>query len=325
LVKKIKKKNAEINVNLPSQFDLDKIEPKKENKILFKSTKKPLVLKANKENEMNIYSEDYIFKEEIKRGIHHQMTEVARKRVTEILANFIISRGDPISLLRKYFTIWNRKVKYLSLIENARIISEFCKRNLNNLLTRRKWEKLSEKLLFKERVKIIKLSKEITIRINKMFDLIRITRVNTVFSKKKFLHYILIAWLAYTRTINQKRNNVKVIYENMLSTYMNLADDVFGSNQKENPSVQDALFEAVDSNKFQTKDIQDVPLAQRYYEKKKSLSKNKKITFYSKEDNKDKVFSIKKYTTYKVVSNDSPISSSVKAFINKNNNTKKKN
>ena len=325
LVKKIKKKNAEINVNLPSQFDLDKIEPKKENKILFKSTKKPLVLKANKENEMNIYSEDYIFKEEIKRGIHHQMTEVARKRVTEILANFIISRGDPISLLRKYFTIWNRKVKYLSLIENARIISEFCKRNLNNLLTRRKWEKLSEKLLFKERVKIIKLSKEITIRINKMFDLIRITRVNTVFSKKKFLHYILIAWLAYTRTINQKRNNVKVIYENMLSTYMNLADDVFGSNQKENPSVQDALFEAVDSNKFQTKDIQDVPLAQRYYEKKKSLSKNKKITFYSKEDNKDKVFSIKKYTTYKVVSNDSPISSSVKAFINKNNNTKEDN
>ena len=318
LSKKIKKKNAETNVNLPSQFDLDKIEPQKENKLLFKSSKKPLILEANKENDMNIYSEDYLFNEEVKRGIHHEMTEEARKRVNEILANFIISRGDPISLLRKYFTIWNRKAKYLTLIENARIISEFCKRNLNNLFIRRRWEKLSEKLLCKERIKLIKMSKEITNRINKMFDLIRITRVNTVYSKKKFLHYILIAWLAYTRTIKQKRNNVKTIYENMLNTYMNLADDVFGSNQKENPSVQDALFEAVDSNKFQTKDLQDVPLAQRYYEKKKSLSTNKKITFYSKEDNKDKVFSVKKYTTYKVVSNDNPVSSSKKEYIKYN-------
>ena len=56
----------------------------------------------------------------------------------------------------------------------------------------------------------------------------------------------------------------------MVTTYMNVADDVFGKNQKENPSVQDALFEAVDSTKFQTKRMQDVPIAKDYYLKKKN-------------------------------------------------------
>ena len=136
-------------------------------------------------------------------------------------------------------------------------------------MAQKRWKKFSKKLLLKEKIKIVKMSKEATTRISKIFDLIRVTRINTVFSKKRFLHFIIIAWLAYTRTINQKRSHVQSLYENMLNTYMNLADDVFGSNQKENPSVQDALFEAVDSNKFQTKHLQDVPLAKEYYENKK--------------------------------------------------------
>ena len=298
LIKNIKKKNAEIYVNFPSQFDLEKIEPKKENKFLVKSSKKPVILKANKETDMNIFSEDYIFNEEVKRGIHHEMTDIAKKRVIEIFLKFFNSRGDPMSLLRKYYTIWNRKVNYLTLIDNARIISEFSKRNLNKLFNYRKWRKLSEKLLLKEKIEIIKLSKQITIRINKIFDLIRITRVNTVFSKKKYLHFILIAWLAYTRAIKQKRTHVKSLYENMISTYMNIADDIFGKNQKENPSVQDAIFEAVDSDKFQTKDFQDVPIAQKYYEKKKEISKiTKNITYENRA--KDNNINNKKYTIYK--------------------------
>ena len=74
---------------------------------------------------------------------------------------------------------------------------------------------------------------------------------------------------------------------------MNLADDAFGSNQKENPSVQDSLFEAVDSNKSQTKDIQDVPLAQRYYEKKKVYQKIKKLLFIVKKITKIKYLVLK--------------------------------
>ena len=85
LSKTIKKKNAETNVNMPNQFDINKIKPKLQNKLLFESTKKPLVLKRHKENQMNIYSEDYIFREEVKRGIHHPMSEKAKLGIKEIL------------------------------------------------------------------------------------------------------------------------------------------------------------------------------------------------------------------------------------------------
>ena len=56
----------------------------------FKSTKKPVVLKTHKENDMNIYSADYIFKEEVRKGIHHQMTEYAKKELLKYYTNFLI-------------------------------------------------------------------------------------------------------------------------------------------------------------------------------------------------------------------------------------------
>ena len=330
LINKVPKKNAEISVDLPPQFNLDKIKPRKENKIEFESTKKPVVLKTHKEFDMNIYSEDYIFNEEVKRGIHHPMTETAKKRVTEILYKFFNSRGSPSSLLKKYFSIWSRKTNYLTLMRNAKIITDFCRHNLRNVMAQKRWKKFSKKLLLKEKIKIVKMSKEATTRISKIFDLIRITRINTVFSKKRFLHFIIIAWLAYTRTINQKRSHVQSLYENMLNTYMNLADDVFGSNQKENPSVQDALFEAVDSNKFQTQHLQDVPLAKEYYENKKEYTKinanisyncDDKSTSKDKDNDADKEVETKEYTVYKTIKTTHPISTSV----NTNRNKEKEN
>lgn len=303
-----KMKNAEINVNIPYQFDLDNIKPKTENKIAYKSTKKPVVLKRENENSMNIYSQDYIFNEEVKRGIHHPMTEESMERVTEILYKFFEARGGPMSILRKYFTIWYRKSKYLTYLNNARIISIFCKAHLSKLSVARKWKKLTEKLLLNEKVKIIKISKEKYYIKKKIFDLIRLTRINTIYSKRRYLHFIIIAWLVYTRNIRQKRSHVQTLYENMLSTYMNIADDVFGNNQKENPSVQDALFEAVDSNKFQTKNLQDVPLAKEYYENRKEFTKiTKNITYLNNESNKDRDFDTREHITYKsFLSNKNP-------------------
>ena len=305
LIKNIKKKNAETSVNFPNEFDLEKIKPKMENKILFESTKKPVILQTHKENNMNIYSADYIFREEVKKGIHHEMTETAKKRVYEILYKFFMSRGEPLSLLRKYFAIWSRKAKYMTLLENARIISEFCKEHLNSLLTTRKWKKIGKKLLVKERIQLVKSSKNITIRINKIFDLIRTTRINTVFSKKRYLHYIIIAWLAYTRHIKNKRSHVKSMYENMISTYMNLADDVFGNNQKNNPSVQDALFEAFHSEIFQTKELQDVPIAKEYYTKKRNITKiTQNVVYHGDNSEYDKEIE-KKYMAFKTILNQS--------------------
>ena len=322
LSKTIKKKNAETNVNMPNQFDINKIKPKLQNKLLFESTKKPLVLKRHKENQMNIYSEDYIFREEVKRGIHHPMSEKAKLRVKEILYKFFMSRGDPLTILRKYFTIYERKASYLALIDNARIISEFCKRNLERIKNYKKWEKITKKIILKEKIKLIKYSKMLSSRFSKICNLIRITRFNTIYSKRKYLHFILLAWLAYTKTIRQKRSHVKTLYENMLTTYMNMADDVFGVNQKQNPSVQDALYEAVDSNKFQTKEIQDVPLAMEYYENRKDRNKfNKSFNLLYGEEYKSSDDNSKMSKSF-ISSNNSGINNTIfKSIIE----TKKKN
>ena len=300
-----KTKDSEVSVNIPSHFDMEKMKTKNENKITYKSSKKPVVLEAHKENEMNIYSQDYVFNEELKKGIHHPLTEESKKRITEILINYFQSRGAPLSVLRKYFAIWNRNANYLACLENAKIITDFCRRNLNKTVNYRKWKKICEKLILREKLKIIKLSRVEDFKKNKIFDLIRLTRINSVLAKRRYLHYILLCWLAYTRNMNRKRKHVKTLYENMLNTYMNMADDVFGNNQKGNPSVQDALFEAVESDKFQTKDLHDVPLAEKYYQDKKEIKKvTTNITIFN---NADKDNEPKEYVTYKTFISKRPL------------------
>ena len=261
-----------------------------------------------KENEMNIYSKDYIFKEEVKKGIHHPMTEEEKKRVTEILIKYFQTRGDAGSILRKYFTIWRRKANYLTCLENAKIITDFCRENLYRNINYRKWKKICEKLILKERLKIIKLTRVENVKRNKIFDLIRLTRINSVLAKRRYLHYIILSWLAYTRNINRKRKHVKALYENMLNTYMHMADDVFGNNQKENPSVQDALFEAVESDKFHTKDARDVPVAEQYYVDKKEIKKVTTNVTYINNNNNDN--EPKEYVTYKAYISKHPLATS---------------
>ena len=90
LIQNIKKKNAEINVNIPYQFDMNKIKPKLQNKINIESTKKPVTLKRRQENTINIFSEDYIFQEEVKRGIHHQMSTESITALIDILVVEVI-------------------------------------------------------------------------------------------------------------------------------------------------------------------------------------------------------------------------------------------
>jgi hypothetical protein len=61
---------------------------------------------------------------------------------------------------------------------------------------------------------------------------------------------------------------------------MSLANDIFGNNQIENPSVQDAMYEVLTSNKFVSMHQDDVPLAKKHYEemrRKKVLERQNKI------------------------------------------------
>jgi len=79
---------------------------------------------------------------------------------------------------------------------------------------------------------------------------------------------------------------MKYLYENLLKTYMSLANDIFGNNQYENPSVQDAMYEAVNTNKFITLMPDDVPLARKHYEEMRKIksvdSKGNKVTTTTK-------------------------------------------
>ena len=293
-----KKKIRNVSISKNDRFaimeEIKKIEMDSQ---MEKNNKKTIILETQKENEMNILGLDYIFKEEIKKGIHHPMTEEGKRRVNEILIKYFKTRGDPISLLRKYFSIWKRKATYLACFDNAKIITEFCRANLNRTKNYRRWKKICEKLILQEKLKIIKLSRIEDIQRNKIFDLIRITRINQVLAKKRYLHYILLCWLAYMKNMKRKREHVKALYENMLNTYMHMADDIFGNNQKENPSVQDALFEAVESDKFHTRDLHDVPLADKYYQEKKEIKKVTTNLTYVNDNNSDN--EPKEYITYK--------------------------
>ena len=97
------------------------------------------------------------------------------------------------------------------------------------------------------------------------------------------MHYILLSWLAFTKNISKKKQNIKELYENMLKNYMNMVDDIFGNNKIDNPSVQDSLYEVMDSNKYNTKtdnNAKDVPLAEDYYKNKKQSTKIKTNIIY---------------------------------------------
>ena len=172
-------------------------------------------------------------------------------------------------------------------------------------------EKNLQKLILKERLKIIKLTRVENVKRNKVFDLIRLTRINSVLAKRRYLHYIILTWLAYTRNMNRKRKHVKALYENMLNTYMHMADDVFGNNQKENPSVQDALFEVVESDKFRTKDLHDVPVAEQYYVDKKEMKKvTTNVTYINNNNNNNTDNEPKGYMTYKAYISKHPLPTS---------------
>jgi hypothetical protein len=206
--------------------------------------------------------------------------------------------------MRKYLSIWHRNAQYIPLLENAKIISTFCKTKLDGVLVRKKWRKLYKKFLFSERqYNIMKILKKIKKRKYKLIKLIRMTRLITIFNKRKFLHYIVMYWLIYTLSTIKKRNQIKMLYENMLTTYVSMADDIFGKNQKNNPSIQDCMFEIIDTDKYQVKRIEDVPIAKVYYSKK---SEEKKIItnvkYIEKELEVEKDYTIYKETNKKYYS-----------------------
>ena len=136
---------------------------------------------------------------------------------------------------------------------------------------------------YKRRIKLLKIRPKINIKKKKLYELLRITKLTKAFSIRRYIHYLILVWYIYAKNVHKKRVNMKFLYENLLRTYMSLAKDIFGNNQYENPSVQDAMYEAVNTNKFSTSYQDDVPLARKHYAemRKKKLLEARNKTEYS--------------------------------------------
>ena len=301
------KKDIGVNIDLPNMFKLENLKTRKINNDIYKSYQKPIVVRQIKEEDNNYnynynynYGEQEIINNEITNQtgnelgtpIDKEIVDEINIRITEIFVKFLESRTNPKCILRKYLSIWHRNAQYMPLLENAKIISEFCKSKLNYILVRKKWQKLYSKYLFTvKQFNIMKIIKKLRIRKYKIIRLIRMTRLITVFNKRKFLHYIMMYWLIYTITTIKKRNQIKMLYENMLTTYVSMADDIFGKNKKNNPSIQDCMFEIIDTDKFQIKELEDVPIAKIYYSKKNGEKKIiTNIKYIEKEMEKENEF-----------------------------------
>ena len=287
------KKDFGVLIDLPNLFKKENLKTRKINNDIYKSYKKPKILIPVKgESIFFIAPKDNKGKNYIRKEIEDEINI----RITEIFVKFIKTRNSPICILRKYLSIWHRKSQYLSLSQNAKIITNFCRMKLKSVLVRKRWKKLYSKYSFSIRqYKIMKIIKQLREKRSRLLRLIRMTSLITKFNKRKYIHKVLMCWLIYTISSIKKRNQVKIIYENMLTTYISMADDIFGRNQKNNPSIQDSMFEIIDTNKFQTKELEDVPIAKIYYSKKdgkrqiftniKNIEKEteeKQCTFYKK-------------------------------------------
>ena len=261
------KKDEGILISFPSMFNIENLKKSKINSDIYKSKKNPIILRK-----INIEGTT-ILGSNIRRLTKEEMIEITKKR-KEILFKIITTRITPESLLRKYFTTWCRIAHYKSLIINSEIISKFCKKKFNQIMVNKRWRKLYQKYILKQRqYNIMKIIKKIKTRKEEIFKLIRITTLIRFYSYRTFLHKIMMSWLLYSINANKKRNQMKLLYKNMLTTYVNMADDIFGKDQKNNPSIQDFMFEIVDTNKYQVKQLEDVPIAQTYYSKKKEERK----------------------------------------------------
>ena len=264
-----REKEKEKEIKMGIQIEVEKQKKILEERDLEEKNRKRKAMKVNKEIEFNIEKDL-----ENKGKIVLRNKEEDIERAKEIIRIFILSRGDPFLKMRKYFNIWRRKVKYLKLLEYSKIIQNYCRGNIEFSKlkkTKKIWKYLAKKIFYKTRIKILKMKRKVDMRKKKLYQLIRITRLNVLFSHRRFIHYIILIWFIYARNVHKKRINMKLLYENLLKTYMNVADDIFGNNQTSNPSVQDALYEAVNTDKFITLIPSDVPLAKIHYQEIKNI------------------------------------------------------
>ena len=276
-------KQREKEIKMGIQQEMEKQKEKMKQKELEEKNKKLKQMKVNKVLEVNLKSQ---FPNQLSIKIDEKTIEKNKEKALKLLKKYILFRGNHLLKLRKYFNDWRINVQNMILQEFAKVIQDFCRNNLEVSRTKKvitNWKTLAKKVYYKRRVKILKLRPKVDIKKKKLYELIRITKLNRAFSRRRYIHYMILVWYIYAKNINKKRVNMKFLYENLLRTYMSLAKDIFGNNQFENPSVQDAMYEAVNTNKFSTSYMDDVPLARKHYAemRRKKLLEAKNKAEYS--------------------------------------------
>ena len=260
------KKQQEKEIKMGIQQEIEKQKEIMKQKELEEKNKKMKLMKVNKVLEVNLKSQ---FPNSLSaKKIDEKVIEKNKEKALKLIKKYILFRGNHLLKLRKYFNDWRINVKNIELQELSKVIQDFCRNNLELSCFKRvinNWKKLSRKIYYKRRVKILKMRPKVDIKKRKLYELIRITKLNRAFSRRRYIHYMILVWYIYAKNIHRKRVNMKFLYENLLRTYMSLAKDIFGNNQYENPSVQDAMYEAVNTNKFSTSYQDDVPLARKHY------------------------------------------------------------
>ena len=278
------KKQQEKEIKIGIQQEIEKQKEIMKQKELEEKNKKMKLMKVNKVLEVNLKSQ---FPNSLTiKKLDEKVIEKNKEKALKLIKKYILFRGNHLLKLRKYFNDWKIIVKNLELQEFSKVIQDFCRNNLELSRTNRainNWKKLSRKIYYKRRIKILKMRPKVDIKKRKLYELIRITKLNRAFSRRRYIHYMILVWYIYAKNIHRKRVNMKFLYENLLRTYMSLAKDIFGNNQFENPSVQDAMYEAVNTNKFSTSYQDDVPLARKHYAemRKKKLLEEKNKGQYS--------------------------------------------
>ena len=277
-----KQREKEIQMGIKQEMEKQKEIMKQ--KELDEKNKKMKQIKINKVLEVNFKSQ---FPNSLSaKKLDEKIIEKNREKALKLLKKFILFRGNHLLKLKKYFNDWRINVKNINLEEFSKIIQNFCRINLNISSTKRainNWKKIGRKIYYKRRIKLLKIRPKINIKKKKLYELLRITKLTKAFSIRRYIHYLILVWYIYAKNVHKKRVNMKFLYENLLRTYMSLAKDIFGNNQYENPSVQDAMYEAVNTNKFSTSYQDDVPLARKHYAemRKKKLLEARNKTEYS--------------------------------------------
>ena len=277
-----KQREKEIQQGIKEEMEKQKELMKQ--KELEEKNKKMKQMKINKVQEVNFKS---LFPNSMsQKKVDEKIIEKNKEKALAKLKKYILFRGNYLLKLRKYFNDWRINVKNLVLQEYSKAIQDFCRVKLEITGTKRaidNWKKIGRKIYYKRRVKLLKMRPKVNIKKKKLYELLRITKLNRAFSRRRYIHYLILVWYIYAKNVHRKRVNMKFLYENLLRTYMSLAKDIFGNNQFENPSVQDAMYEAVNTNKFSTSYQDDVPLARKHYAemRKKKLLEEKNKGQYS--------------------------------------------